>query len=184
MKHSVRLLSLALFAPIAAIGATNSTDLASTINTSNPALQSNSNGAFNDTSVTTTMNSSGNAFSNGGSGQGGNAVGGNVSMHMPHQAPAMFMPAPPPTAPCQATIGGVLSLFIFGGVGGNGSYDLQWCRILEEARLWVANGDRDTAAEVLCQSKYSENTIRCVRTARLRKEIDKADAEDAANEAQ
>jgi hypothetical protein len=151
MKKLINVVALlALSAPVYADGI-QSVDLARDINNTFLPLQSNSNLLQNHGTLTTTMQGSGNAVSS----------GGNVSMHTPRQAPSVFMSAPMPTAPCQATAGGFLSLFIFGGAGLNGSYTLDECLIKEEARHWVSVGDLTIAKKVLCMAKFSKTLPEC-----------------------
>jgi len=171
-----------VFGNALADGFVSTVDLAKGINNVYQPLQSNSNLLQTHNALTSNMSTQLSSSGNATGGNGGNAVGGNVSFSNPHQAPSVFMSAAMPTAPCQAPMGGFLSLFIFGGAGVNGSMTLDECLIAETARMWMNVGDRDTAAEVLCKSKHSESTIRCLKMSAMRKEIEKADAEDAANE--
>jgi len=177
MKWKVIFLTLFFCSHAYADGFVTSTDLAQGINNVYQPLQSNSNLLQNHGTLTSNMSTQ---LTSSGNASGGS--GGNVSFSNPHQAPSVFMSAAMPTAPCQAPMGGFLSLFIFGGAGVNGSMTLDECLIAETARMWMTVGDRDTASEVLCKAKHSADTIRCIRMARLRVDIEKADAEDAANE--
>jgi len=181
MKLLLFFFALCISANAIAGSSINSTDLASTINTSNPALQSNSNGAFSTTTVNTSLTGAGNAVSQGGNGQGGSASGGNVSFHNPHQAPAMFMNVPAPTALCQGTFAAGISAILAGAFFGK-SFDIDWCKKLQIVNTLQELRKVEAAFEVICTVEFAEDTIDCIRLKRLRKEIDKADAEETANE--
>jgi hypothetical protein len=106
----------------------------------------------------------------GGVGQGGSGTGGaatnagnnqSASMHFDQvrQSPAVFMGAPMPTAPCQASMGGFLSFI--GGIGLAGSRTLEECEIRESARISHAIGAQKMAMEILCMGKYASRTAEC-----------------------
>jgi hypothetical protein len=99
----------------------------------------------------------------GGVGQGGTATNdGNsqgVSIDQPRQSPSVFMGAPAPTAPCQASMGGFLSFI--GGIGLAGSRTLEECEVRESSRIAHAIGQPDMAKEIICMGKYASKTRAC-----------------------
>jgi hypothetical protein len=104
-------------------------------------------------------------FGQGGIGQGGAATseGSNqssiVQFDQVRQSPSVFMGAPMPTAPCQASMGGFLSFI--GGIGLAGSRTLEECEIRESARISHAVGEQKMAREILCMGKYASRTSQC-----------------------
>lgn len=76
-------------------------------------------------------------------------------------SPSVLMGSLFPTAPCQATINGFLSAFIFGGVGAGTSYTLEQCEMREEARIAYGIGQHEMAKEILCMAKYAKETEVC-----------------------
>ena len=102
----------------------------------------------------------------GGSGTGGNGGDANnagndqnVIFKNPQQSPTMIVYAPPPTAPCQASIGGFLSFI--GGIGIAGSRTLEECEIRESSRIAHGVGQPEIAKEILCMGKYAAQTEMC-----------------------
>lgn len=104
----------------------------------------------------------------GGIGHGGDATGGeatnagnaqSLSTHQVRQSPAVFMGAPAPTAPCQASLGGFLSFI--GGIGLAGSRTLEECEIRESGRIAHAIGQPEMAKEIVCMGKYAAKTRAC-----------------------
>jgi hypothetical protein len=106
----------------------------------------------------------------GGIGQGGIGQGGaatsegsnqssNVHFDQIRQSPSVFMGAPMPTAPCQASMGGFLSFI--GGIGMAGSRTLEECEIRESSRIAHAVGEQKMAKEILCMGKYASQTSQC-----------------------
>jgi hypothetical protein len=104
----------------------------------------------------------------GGIGQGGNGMGGNASnsgnsqsfhYDQVRQSPAVFMGAPAPTAPCQASLGGFLSFI--GGVGLAGSRTLKECELRETARIAHAIGQPGMAKRLLCMGEYASQLEDC-----------------------
>ena len=130
-------------------------------------------GAWSDSNATGGSGYGGMGGSGGAGGIGGVGIGGSggtasnsgnaqsVNFDQVRQAPAVFMNAPMPTSPCQATAGGFLSMFIFGGAGVSGSYTLEQCEIREEARSLVGMGRSDLALKVMCMAKYSSRLQEC-----------------------
>lgn len=103
-------------------------------------------------------------------GSGGNGTGGaannagnhqSFSIDTPRQSPAVFMAAPPPTAVCQASMGGFLSFI--GGIGLAGSRTLEECEMRESARLAHSIGQNQIALEIMCMTKYGSRTSVCRR---------------------
>lgn len=101
-------------------------------------------------------------------GSGGNGTGGaannagnhqSFSIDTPRQSPAVFMAAPPPTAVCQASLGGFLSFI--GGIGLAGSRTLEECEIRELARVSYSIGQPAMALHVLCKAKYAQDFEGC-----------------------
>lgn len=101
-------------------------------------------------------------------GNGGNGTGGaannagnsqSFSIDTPRQSPAVFMAAPPPTAVCQASLGGFLSFI--GGIGLAGSRTLEECEMRESARLAHSIGQNQIALEIMCMTKYGSRTSVC-----------------------
>lgn len=102
----------------------------------------------------------------GGIGHGGDATGGEANnagntlqTNQVRQSPAVFMGAPAPTAPCQASLGGFLSFI--GGIGLAGSRTLEECEIRESGRIAHAIGQPDMAKEIVCMGKYAAKTRAC-----------------------
>ena len=95
-----------------------------------------------------------------GTGTGGDASNA-LHIDQPRQSPAVFMAAPLPTAPCQASMGGFLSFV--GGIGLAGSRTLQECEIREEARMLGGIGRQDLALKVMCMAKYTSQLEECRR---------------------
>lgn len=75
------------------------------------------------------------------------------------QSPSVFMNAPAPTAPCQATAGGFVS-FIAGG-GFAASYTLEQCEIRETARIAHGIGEQAMARKILCKAEFAKDLEEC-----------------------
>jgi hypothetical protein len=106
----------------------------------------------------------------GGIGLGGNGTGGeatnagnsqsaSMNINQERQSPAVFMSAPLPTAPCQATMGGFLSFI--GGIGLAGSRTLQECEKRESSRIAYIIGQPKMALELMCMTEYGAKTSAC-----------------------
>jgi hypothetical protein len=104
----------------------------------------------------------------GGIGQGGNGTGGNASntgnsqsfhYDQVRQSPSVFMGAPMPTGPCQASLGGFLSFI--GGVGLAGSRTLEECEKREASRIAYSIGQQQMALEIMCMTEYGAKTSVC-----------------------
>lgn len=102
----------------------------------------------------------------GGIGQGGNGAGGSASstgqsVHFDQirQSPSVFMSAPAPTGPCQASRGGFFSFI--GGAGLAYSSTLDECEIREESRIAAGIGQPEMAKAILCMAKYASRLEEC-----------------------
>lgn len=103
----------------------------------------------------------GTGIGHGGDGTGGEAnnAGNTLQTNQVRQSPAVFMGAPAPTAPCQASLGGFLSFI--GGIGLAGSRTLEECEIRESSRIAHAIGQPQMAREIVCMGKYAAKTRAC-----------------------
>lgn len=96
----------------------------------------------------------------GGSGSASNqGIAQSIHFDQVRQSPAVFMNAPAPTAPCQASIGGFLSFI--GGVGLAGSRTLKECELRETARIAHGIGRPDMAKRLLCMGEYASQLQEC-----------------------
>lgn len=95
-----------------------------------------------------------------GTGTGGSSIN-SQSLHLDQvrQSPAVFMGAPMPTAPCQASIGGFLSFI--GGIGLAGSRTLEECEKRESSRIAHSIGETRMAFEIMCMTEYGSKTSSC-----------------------
>lgn len=125
-------------------------------------LQSNANMNSNSAINNTTNNTENNNSANGGVGNGGMAnANQNTSFNSPHQAPNVFMGAAMPTAVCQKTYSGFLSMFVFGGIGGAGSVTYDDCMRLEIGRSFRESGRPDLAVKMACRTEYAKELEEC-----------------------
>lgn len=109
------------------------------------------------------MGGAGGIGGQGGDGTGGaaNNIGNAQSIHFDQvrQSPSVFMGAPMPTSPCQASMGGFLSFI--GGVGLAGSRTLEECEKREASRAAFGIGQAQMALEIMCMTEYGSKTSVC-----------------------
>ena len=116
----------------------------------------NSNTAISNNEIT---NKGGTANANSNSSANGNGTGNVTQFDQIRQSPSVFMNAPAPTAPCQATAGGFVS-FIAGG-GFAASYTLEQCEIRETARIAHGIGEQAMARKILCKAEFAKDLEEC-----------------------
>ncbi len=121
-----------------------------------------------DTSATGGGGGMGGAGGVGLGGAGGVGLGGAASndgnsqsttYEQVRQSPGVFMNAPAPTAPCQASRGGFLSFIAGAGIAYTET--LEECEIRETSRIAHGVGQAQIAKEVLCMGKYARLTAAC-----------------------